>query len=476
MGRVIFWVNPNDPSASNDNTGLSPWHLGGTDGPIKDWNAIFDATGSPAARAAVATEWAAGNEVLVGIVGRLHPGNQTARPVINNTGSWNAPANRPLVVFGTDDPLGTIPDFAYDDEWDGELTTRTSNTAGVVTLPAGHPYEAGDVVTLMFTGGYRCAVLVADATATTVTLSGGSGSNLPSEGAQLSLTQVARAIIDGGGTWDYALNDAAACPNNIVFANLAFTGASGANGHGCRIQSTSTSGIAFVNCRAWNNQRWGFLTQDIGGVTTHRCRSSDNNSGETGNGGGFYGLRFSDCEAKRNKGRGFHVLARQARALLTRSRSWGQYGTTGAGVHVEYNTTAGAGYPCDVEDMVVDGNVSGITIGDASMTTGAVYAGGLAIRRSLITNNSLYGIRGAHGTLAIHELAGCHFDGNGTAVSQARALFNRGESIGDPRYEDRTRGRFALSAKSAAERPGSVGPGGSVPLARRAFAPPTIGG
>lgn len=61
----------------------------------------------------------------------------------------------------------------------GELTTRTNNTDGVITLATGHGIvSSGDLVDIYWSGGRRFGVTAAVA-GLEVTVSGGSGDNLP---------------------------------------------------------------------------------------------------------------------------------------------------------------------------------------------------------------------------------------------------------------------------------------------------------
>jgi len=62
----------------------------------------------------------------------------------------------------------------------GQLTTRTNDTDGVITMTASHGLITGDVVDVYWSGGmrYGCAASVAT---NALTLSGGAGDNLPAQ-------------------------------------------------------------------------------------------------------------------------------------------------------------------------------------------------------------------------------------------------------------------------------------------------------
>jgi len=80
----------------------------------------------------------------------------------------------------------------------GELTTRTGDTANVVTLAADHGLVTGDLVDLYWTGGLRYG-MEATVDGVEVTLSGGAGSVLPAEDAEIVACKqfVVATSIDG---------------------------------------------------------------------------------------------------------------------------------------------------------------------------------------------------------------------------------------------------------------------------------------
>jgi hypothetical protein len=70
-------------------------------------------------------------------------------------------------------PLAALPSHNT-----GELTTRTDNTDGVITLTTGHNILDATVADLYWTGGRRYGVTIGRAV-NAITISGGTGDNLP---------------------------------------------------------------------------------------------------------------------------------------------------------------------------------------------------------------------------------------------------------------------------------------------------------
>jgi len=62
----------------------------------------------------------------------------------------------------------------------GQLTTRTDNTDGELTMAASHGITTAAVIDLYWTGGVRYGVVVGTVATNAVPISGGSGDNLPS--------------------------------------------------------------------------------------------------------------------------------------------------------------------------------------------------------------------------------------------------------------------------------------------------------
>lgn len=71
----------------------------------------------------------------------------------------------------------------------GTLTTRSSNTAGTITMASGsHTVTTGARVDLYWTGGCRRGVTVGTVSTTSVPVSGGSGDNLPTQGDPIKVS------------------------------------------------------------------------------------------------------------------------------------------------------------------------------------------------------------------------------------------------------------------------------------------------
>ncbi|MEP0846067.1 MAG: hypothetical protein HRF50_04500 [Phycisphaerae bacterium] len=71
----------------------------------------------------------------------------------------------------------------------GTLTTRTTDTAGTITLGAGHGIVDADVVDIYWSGGRRYNVVVGTVAGNDVPISGGAGDNLPAQDAALTLAK-----------------------------------------------------------------------------------------------------------------------------------------------------------------------------------------------------------------------------------------------------------------------------------------------
>lgn len=61
----------------------------------------------------------------------------------------------------------------------GQLTTRTNNTDGTLTMSASHGITTGAIIDLYWTGGRRYNVVAGTVSGNSVPISGGSGDNLP---------------------------------------------------------------------------------------------------------------------------------------------------------------------------------------------------------------------------------------------------------------------------------------------------------
>ena len=63
----------------------------------------------------------------------------------------------------------------------GTLSTRTSDTAGTLTMEAGHAIQTADIIDVYWDGGRRYDVVVGTVAGNDVPISGGSGDNLPAQ-------------------------------------------------------------------------------------------------------------------------------------------------------------------------------------------------------------------------------------------------------------------------------------------------------
>lgn len=90
-------------------------------------------------------------------------------------------------------PTDTIPAAIS-----GTLTTRTSDTAGVITV-ASHSVTTADKIGIFWTTGQRHYVTVDSTTSTTITFSVGAGDNLPADESAVTVSKPLEldALVDG---------------------------------------------------------------------------------------------------------------------------------------------------------------------------------------------------------------------------------------------------------------------------------------
>lgn len=81
----------------------------------------------------------------------------------------------------------------------GTLSTRTDNNTGVATVASGHGITTSDKVSIYWSGGRRYGMTVTATDTTTIDVDGGSGDNLPSQGAAIVVSKevTANVLIDG---------------------------------------------------------------------------------------------------------------------------------------------------------------------------------------------------------------------------------------------------------------------------------------
>jgi len=84
----------------------------------------------------------------------------------------------------------------------GQLTTRTDNTTGTLTMAASHGITTAAVIDLYWTGGVRYGVVVGTVATNSVPISGGAGDNLPSNLTNITavVQSTANIFIDGDNT------------------------------------------------------------------------------------------------------------------------------------------------------------------------------------------------------------------------------------------------------------------------------------
>ncbi len=81
----------------------------------------------------------------------------------------------------------------------GQLTTRTDNTTGTLTMSGGHGITTAAVIDLYWAGGRRYGVTVGTVSTNSVPISSGSGDNLPTNNTLIvaCVQLVANVSIDG---------------------------------------------------------------------------------------------------------------------------------------------------------------------------------------------------------------------------------------------------------------------------------------
>jgi len=84
----------------------------------------------------------------------------------------------------------------------GQLTTRTDNTDGELTMTAGHGIATAAVIDLYWATGVRYGVVVGTVAGNAVPISGGAGDNLPTNMTNITaaIAATANVFIDGDNT------------------------------------------------------------------------------------------------------------------------------------------------------------------------------------------------------------------------------------------------------------------------------------
>jgi hypothetical protein len=92
----------------------------------------------------------------------------------------------------------------------GTLSTRTSDTAGTLTLAAGHGVQTGAVLDVYWSGGRRYNVVAGVVVGNDVPISGGAGDSLPT--VATSLTAAVQLEVDTDFEGDPLVAIGALCP------------------------------------------------------------------------------------------------------------------------------------------------------------------------------------------------------------------------------------------------------------------------
>lgn len=102
----------------------------------------------------------------------------------------------------------------------GQLTTRTSNTAGTLTMNAGHGFTNGQRIDIYWSGGAAYAATIGTVSTNSVPFTGAAGTNLPANNTAIT------AIVPYTGSYVVTGNNvaviAASCPQGgiVVFADV----------------------------------------------------------------------------------------------------------------------------------------------------------------------------------------------------------------------------------------------------------------
>lgn len=123
----------------------------------------------------------------------------------------------------------------------GQLTTRTDNDTGELTMDSGHGIQTGDRLDVYWSGGSRRGMTVGSVSTNQVPIDGGAGDNLPT-----NLTAVTAAV-PAEETFSIAGDDMQA----LLFygdqrAIVVLTGADDAEDFGREIGSTDNTGRSFL--------------------------------------------------------------------------------------------------------------------------------------------------------------------------------------------------------------------------------------
>jgi hypothetical protein len=148
----------------------------------------------------------------------------------------------------------------------GQLTTRTDNDTGTLTMTGGHGITTGVYLDVYWDGGFRLGLLVGTVATNSVPIDGGAGDNLPT-----NLTDIT-AMIPSSETLTTVGNDygvlAADAPSNVR-AGVLFTNASDVAQSALEIDPDQG---AYV----WDSGSG--VTNPLAGVTTGKIKLSHGDS------------------------------------------------------------------------------------------------------------------------------------------------------------------------------------------------------
>jgi hypothetical protein len=108
----------------------------------------------------------------------------------------------------------------------GQLTTRTNNTDGTLTMDPGHGFATADKIDLFWAGGQRRNVTVGTVATNSVPISGGTGDNLPnlvSGSFPITAMKPTQTSLPATGDNVDALAVAAEVPAFVVFRSASNT-------------------------------------------------------------------------------------------------------------------------------------------------------------------------------------------------------------------------------------------------------------
>jgi hypothetical protein len=100
----------------------------------------------------------------------------------------------------------------------GDLTTRTSDTVGELTMDVGHGFVDGDLIDLDWAGGSRRSVVVGTVAVNAVPISGGLGDNLPADESEITAMVQTEEAFNFDGDNVKALVFSATAPATLILA------------------------------------------------------------------------------------------------------------------------------------------------------------------------------------------------------------------------------------------------------------------